>query len=687
MPKTTFTHLRKRMGILPPISNSKFLLLLTSLFISGCIDEPVSPVWDVQLNAPVTNKKYTLMEVIEKDSDSTLKYDATNNLYYADDQPITGIVVEDKLKLNPSVANAQFSIQKLSINPAPFTTNVALSQLGSGFNQSSQGVVVPIPYVKQTVTQNLAPINDFEEMVLEDGTMNLTISNNTTGTCSLKVHGVTIVNVSDNSVVFANTDSIMIIPGESKVISRSLAGKTMRNSLKASLTISTVAGNSKIEPAETIGFSFAMVNLSPSRMKAKIPAQDPYSNSSFFDLDQNSRIKLVTVKKGKLVYTLKNNFKASVNAFFSIPELKTSSGAIYSNTVTLGPDESKPISITDLNGWSLQSTDGSYTGVVKFNVTTAVLPTTTAVEITKSDNVSITVNMDTLVLKRVDGKLKPTQLTTKTTAIALNLGSLKNFTAETILFNKFVLDINLGMSANTKIRLDNATVVGKNNVRTRSINIASTLLNGGGSMQKITIPQTQLNDFINAFVNKPPDSLLITYNATVNPNSDAIIINDADSVYGNSNMEIPLHVGIKGGTITDTTEINIPESNKEKLDNILSGTIKLQIENGLPAEVVFTGKLYDATGNFLMNLPPGSPASITVAAAAVNALGVVSKATNSEVVITLNTDQIKKFVDSKSMIISLQFFTTGGQAVPVKFLTSDYIKVYAAGQLNYRNKP
>lgn len=686
MPITTFTHLKNRMGILPPISIGKFLLLLTSLFISGCIDEPVSPVWDVQLNAPVTNKKYTLMEVIEKDSDSTLKYDATSNLYYADDQPITSIVVEDKLKLNPSVANVQFAIQKLSINPAPFTTTVAISQLGSGFNINLPAGT-PVPYVKRTVTQNLDPITDFEEMVIESGTMALTISNNTTGNCSLYIHDVTIVNVIGGGVVFVKSDSTLLIPGQSKVIEQSLAGRTIRNVLRASITISTVPGTSKIVPSETIGLSFAMANLSPSRMKAKIPAQDPYSNSSSFQLDQNSRIKLVTVKKGKLVYTLKNNFKASVNAFFSMPELKTSSGAVYSNTITLGPDESKPVTLPDLNGWSLQSTDGSYTGTVNFNVTTSVLPTSTAVELTKSDNVTITVNMDTLILKRVDGKLKPTQLTTKTTAIALNLGSLKNFTAETILFDKFVLDLNLGMSADTKIRLDNATVVGKNNLRSKTLNIASTVLNGAGAMQTITIPQTQLNDFINAFINKPPDSLLISYNATVNPNSDAIIINDADSVYGNSSMEIPLYVGIKGGTITDTTEINIPESNKEKLDNILSGTIKLQIENGLPAEVVFTGKLYDSVGTYLMNIPPGTPATINVAAASVNASGVVTKSANSEVVITLNTDQIKKFIDSKSMIMSLQFFTTGGQAVPVKFLTSDYIKVYVAGQLNYRNKP
>lgn len=665
------------------------LMLLAVTLLPGCIDEPISPSWDLQVNAPVTNKSYTLLEAIEKDTKQTLKYDATTkNLYYTDNRPVTAIRVDDKLKLSPSSKEISFAIQKLSLNPASSSTSVKLSQFGGIFSGNSGSTELDIPAIQTTINQNLADIASFKEVDLESGTMTLTITNNTHGKLSIRLDQITITNRLDGAVVFKVTESTIIKPQESKSFPASLAGKKLRNQMAAEITLSTVAGKSTVNSEEEISFGFQMSNLIPSRMIAQIPDQAPFSDTSSFQLDETSAIKLVTVKKGKLVYTLTNNFPTKVTAQFSIPELRTSAGQTYTNSITLEKGEIKPITLSNLTDWSLQSTNAGYTNRVSFQVTTAVPSSGSEyVEISKTNSVKINVNLDTLTLKNVNGKMKATALEPKTTAIALNLGSLDKFTAANIYFKNFLLDLNLGMSAQTKIRLDNAKIEGSNSQTKKTLSIPVTILNGASGTQKITLNQTELNNFLNAFVTKPPDSLYIKYTATVNPAAEAIVINDADSVYGNSTMNIPLDLGISGGTITDTSEVEIPSSNRDKLDNVQSGTIKLKIENGIAADVVFRGKLYGESGNYLMDIPPGTPNTITVAAASVDNNGLVTAPGYSDVTITLNNEQIKKFLDSKKMIFTLNFSTTANGAAPVKFRTTDYIKVFAAGQLNYLNKP
>jgi hypothetical protein len=311
------------------------------------------------------------------------------------------------------------------------------------------------------------------------------------------------------------------------------------------------------------------------------------------------------------------------------------------------------------------------------------------VRISKTDSVGVTVLMSQLTLKSIEGKLKPTPLEFRRTTLPLRLGNLKGFKADSIHFRKFLLNFDIGMTSSVKIGFK-GTVTGRNAARRDSIKIPYKVI-GGGSISRVDLSSADLDHFINSFLDAPPDTLYFDYDAVINPNPSpndpSVSIANTDYVFGESNVAARLNVGIAGGRLTDTSDVNIQQSNKQQLEAISSAAIILTIENGMPAQLQYTGKLYDGAGKFLLDLPPKhspNPSAFTINAAKVNAQGNVIASTTDSITISLTGDEIQKFLESKKMVSSVVINTTSPGAEPVLFKTDQFIKMYGAGKLIYR---
>ena len=684
--KCLFSQRRKNM--FRPVF-SIILLFLTFLY-SGCVEKFIAPSWDVELNVPVLNKSYSLLDVVKKDTSYLKTANSTNQLYYSDSKPFNAIQVDRKLTLNPIETTSKVGLTSIAVT-TPEAQSVGLKPPTW---PSATGFFAILPETRQEVDAEVPTNTSFESAVFETGTLSIAIQNN--NGIQFRVDSVQIIDNRTSgatTVLVRNDTATTIASGATGKIIMNLAGKTLYNKVKVAMFVYTplMTGVTIPDTANTkVTTTFS--NLAPSSVVAPIPAQSPQNMSGAFTLDSESSLDTVKIAEGSMSFTVNNYFNVAMQAVMTVTNLYTASNVPYTTTINVGAKGSQVINIPSLANWSIRS--ASLTSQLGYSVSITVQQSSSAVAVSKTDSATVKVNMSQLILKSIHGKIKPTALSFDTTTVALALNSLKDLTATAIQMNS--LDINFGVALSANMKIDFAgTLTGSNTLgNTASLTIPTTRVNGGGITSTVTLSSTELNTFINTFVTKVPDQIKVVYSGTINPSpssSDpAVGITSSDSLFGKVNIYAPLNVGISGGKLTDTTEINISDENRTNTDKIQSATIALQLSNGIAAGLTFYGKFLNANGDSILSFPPKNSSNtypIVIAPAAVGSTGVVSSATTTSIDITLSGTELDKFLSSKKLVFVLLLSTSGSTPTsppPVKFLSSDAVKIYAAGQLNYR---
>ena len=118
--------------------------------------------------------------------------------------------------------------------------------------------------------------------------------------------------------------------------------------------------------------------------------------------------------------------------------------------------------------------------------------------------------------------------------------------------------------------------------------------------------------------------------------------------------------------------------------------VTVELSNGLPIGASYSGKVYDAANNFLLNLPPDrapNPSEITVPAANVDSNGRVTTPNSNKIEIELNQNEISKFLNGYKVVSTITFNTSGNNGNSVEFRTSDTISIKIYGSVSYKVKP
>ncbi len=667
------------------------------MLATGCIDKPVAPNWDVVANAPIVNKSYTLLDVVSKDSLHLITPTSNNSLgqlYYTQDTAIKPIFVGSQLKLNPISTNSTVALGAIKINnPAPVSANISSTQINSLFVGGSTLAGVPA-FAKNDLVQSMPTITSFSTATFASGSMSLSIKNHLGNNLSITVGQVRILDGSNNTLV-SSSQALTLQYDQTGVITIDLANKTLVSDMKIEVNISSTGSTqSVIIPTDAaLNITAQFVSLDPQTVTAVVPQQDPKSfNGSFpIDNDPNSAISKIVISKGVLHFSIKNNFKVPLTIKINLTSLITPNG-VFTYTAKINGNSTATVD-TNIAGWTINP--NTLTSSIDYNGTATVLATSSPVQLAKTDNVAVTVNMDELTLTSLTGKIKTTALTPSYKTIQVSLGNLKNFNATTINFKNFGLTVPVGASPSLKLGFS-GTITGYNKTTQGTISIPLTTLPGNGVIQKLTFDQTQLDNFINKFYNTPPDSLRIDYAPVINPNPQATDapgqITSQDSVFGKVSIYTPLNVGVAGGKLTDTVLININNSNKTQLDQIGSVTVNLVVSNGVPAKVLFSGTLYDEFGHYMMPFPPvhaPNPTEVLIPAATVDTSGFSNpnKPGTTTITLQLTGTEMQNFINSKKMIMVLKIDTALPSASPVSFRSIDAISVKASGSINYTVKP
>ena len=664
-----------------------WLLLPAAMLVKlGCVDVPkdlVMPKWDVDLTVPIKSSTYTLMDAVKKDT-SKLKYyrDQTNYglLYYSDARRINSVTVGDNLNVSSFSTGASVAIGSIQISsPQPVNLTVYPSDLGL-----PDGTYPFHSISNQSISKSFEISQEFSSVTVNTGTLDLKVANSFP--VAIVLNRIVIKN-QDNSILIDDQPQYSIPSPGSKDFLYSINGKTVSGTLKIELTMSSPGSGSNpvvINSGTNLAFSAQVQNFTFSKVTAKIN-QNSFNINDSFVFDDSTFVQSAVIDRGSLSITANNNIDLDLTATLTVPSLKTPSGAPFTQVINLArKEQNKVIQLQNLSGYTLADPSGALTNSIQYSISVSTSGSTDFRTINSTDNVSASINISNLYFRSFTGKIKPTALTINDTSIDLNLGEIEDkLLVNQIDFENPSISLRLSKSTNVPVSFS-GQLTGKSSTTTAQLNIPVSTLGAGETV--ITLNSSQVRNFIKSFSGKLPTTILVKGQGVVNPTYTTATIASADSVYGTAQIEFPMKVSITGGSIKDSSNVDLSDNDRTEMKKVNGGSLVLEIQNGIAFDASVSARLYDASNNFLTNLPPAHAPNNTlihVQAATVNAQGQVTAPAVTKITFAINKDDVDRISQSSYIKTEVSFYTAGNNGVPVAFKTSDAITIKAYGTLNY----
>jgi hypothetical protein len=664
-------------------------IVLLSIILYSCgISEPKSPRWDVALNVPIAKKNYTLFDIIEKKSSVISHYtDGTNAglLYYSDTKDLDQITIKNELTIDSFSDVNSKEMGVISIASDSVQTSAGFEWCGISASAGDQKI---IPSVNNaSLNKEFNSVEQFSSATVESGLMDIEIINNFPSPVTLVINNIKINNAQSNELIVEYNNSVSIPPLQ-KVRLNDLAivtGVEVKNSLKLTCSISTSGsgGQTITLPSSSLTVKAVLKDVKVTKAVAKIPTQNPVVINGSAKIDdaasQPTKYQTVKLESGLLNFSVTNNFAVDAKATITIYNLKKEDGTMFSTSEVVSRNSSKEIfNNYSLANYSFVSSDGSATNVVSYKINFEPLASDDFRTVKSTDKTSGNISFSNLEAKEFTGLLKPTSVEQTRSSVSLDLKDLKNkLQFKELNLSNPVIELRLKPTAQMEFSI-NGKLEGKNSKGEKAtMTLTSRTLYNKTKISTndsvLTLNADSLTNFFKKF-SELPDSLIVYAGGIVNPDYKTISIKNSDVVTGKSKIEIPLEFGISGGEVWDSVEVDLSDDDRDKIKDMNSLDVKLNINNGIPARLSFIGKLYDEYDNFLNYFPAKNNAADTVK---------VSSTSNQEILITIENGEPEKISRAKYMRIYLKFDTNGENNSSVKFKTDDVIDISASGLLNY----
>ena len=391
---------------------------------------------------------------------------------------------------------------------------------------------------------------------------------------------------------------------------------------------------------------------------------------------------------GNFDVNFSNNLDLNINISLKIDNMKKPDGSVYSQTVSLGRKEkNKHLTISSLQGWSIVTlTPGQPTNKLNYTATVSVPATSDARTLNKDDDVSVNVNVTNLKIQDVKGKIKLTSFDISSTNFNIDLGDVKDkFTFDSLNIKNPAIFLHLNSSVGIPVSF-NGIITGANNNEQRSITVNEELAISS-TEQVFDLRNFGLKDFINGFHNSFPSSFSFSGSGIVNPNYGIGSVTKDDSVTGFIDTQLPLDIGIAGGTFRDTMTVDSIEISDSDIDAINSVFLTVEIDNKIPAKLSAKATVLDKNNLPLFTIPPSyNPISeILISAAGVDANGFATTAVPTVQTIELKGADAQTFLRNRTIAVNLKLLTPpDGSNAPVKFRNTDQIKVKLYGTADFK---
>ncbi len=663
-----------------------------SFLLSGCFNSPkdfVAPSYNIKLSIPIADSTYTIDDFLGNDTTLTASTDPNilGVLFYHQTDDITTFTVSDNLKIDDFSSSTSQSIGSVKIdNVTPIVTNIALSD----WTPFSGGQTVVVPALPSaSSTQDFTTISQFESAVFETGILTLTFTSNLP--IENDINSLIIRNKADGSIVIQSSTVIVIPANGSNQVTYDLAGITFKNQVEIEVLMSSPGsgGNSVTFPQNSgTDITADIGSFTLSSTTAILPAQDDFDVTDVVSIDDSTKVEIVKFDAGVFNVKFNNNLDLDININLQINNLKKPDGTVYSKTVSLGrKEQNKNVSISSMKDWSIVTlTPGTPTNNLNYTATVSVPGTSDARTLKKEDNVTVDVSVTNLKINYVTGQIKLTSFNIDQTEFNIDLGDIKTkFTFDSLNVNDPQITLHLNSSVGIGVSF-NGTILGRNNTDERSLSINSVI--SANSNQVFDLRNYGLKDFINGFHTSFPSSFTFTGSGIVNPDYVIGSVSKDDSVSGFIDTQLPLDIGIAGGTFRDTTTIDTIEISDSDINGINSVFVTLNIENKIPAKISAKATILDKNTKVpLFDIPASynSISEIIINPAEVDNNGFAIAAASTIQTIELKGEDARSFIRNRTIAFNLTLLTPPeGSNAPVKFRNTDQIKVRISGSIDFK---
>jgi hypothetical protein len=683
------------------------IFLSAAVWMQSCnINTPTSPTmptWDVTLNAPLMNKNYTMLDILENKSTSVHHYTDGQNqglLYYSDVKKVDNISFKDKLTIDPFSASSTGAISTISVNPDSISTDINFSWISSSISPNQMRLIPAVNDVFTTI--NFNALTQFQSAKISEGVIDIKITNHFPEPIIITIKNIVLKNSGTSETIAQYNQQVDILPLQTITIQSIplAAGVTAQNQLSMSCRLSANGSSGQLVSVPSSSFTITSVfrNVKVSEATAKIPQQNAIVVNGVLKIDSTSsqpnKFQNVKFDNGLMNLTVTNNLDVEIIVTLTINNLVTPQGSVYSSSQTIPRKQTKSFYSSDLSlkDYSLSTFSGGATNLVSYSVSSQLVAANDYRTIKSGDAVSGIIRFSSISISQFTGMLKPVVLSTIRTAVSLGVKDIqKKLQFQQVSLENSNIQLRLHPTANIEFaingRIEAKNLRGEKSSMTLS---ARTLYNKttiSGSDTVLTLNSDSVKNFFKRFTSLP-DSLIIYTGGTANPNYNSVSVTKNDYVTGSGSIEFPLQFSISGAQYSDSVSVDLSQDDRDNIRNVNSLGASLTVTNGIAASLSLKAKLYDNRNRFLMYFPPATSTQdsiISVDGASTDNQGNATASTSKTITVTARQADAQNISNASYIRVYLNFNTSDNQAV--KFKTSDAIKITASGSTNYHVKP
>jgi hypothetical protein len=655
--------------------------------------EPVAPSWDLPLTLPLANRTHSLSEIVSRDT-SMLRAGAGGIVEYRAHMQAPATPIGDLLSFRPPDTTAVIRLGTFAVATPPMTMPLVVPWL-------PPGATVPVPDTTTVLPALPVDVPTFETVTFATGTITLTMTNHLP--VEVDVPGTVTLTDNDGRTLARFTFPPGLVPPNGTASATDdLAGKTTGHELVMNGLLLHTPGSTTpvvIPPGDHLTLTLATSGTRARRASlAQIPPQRLADNDSAdLALDDSTLVEEARFSSGRLHVDVTSHIALPLVFRFRIDDLYRTSGGrqvVYEDSIALQAGASGGTEIR-LTGCTLRSSDGSLLRSLR-TVTTVALQQGQSVTIADTDRVEVRLTTpEAPVIDSAVGVVRPTWLDVNV-PVAVDFGELPTRFAGQI--NIPAASLGLSTAVSFGFPMDLYVVIGA-----RTAANTWTYLSVPGTQKRIqpgagsvTFDTSEVGGFLSAFSGELPDTLYLLGQVLVNPPeaylptlAGAGSFGRHSAFQGAITLDVPLMLGISDGTYRDTLAIGDTTGDgagdfrvdRDRLHNVQSGRIYVDIDNGLPMAMTMQLQLLNGAAAPLLTLPRAGE-QIGVPAAQVDAQGNVTVPAFRRSTIVLNTSDVRQFDPASALAYALFFATPPGGAA--RFRVSDYVHVRVWSTLSYR---
>lgn len=643
--------------------------ILAALLVSGCsIEKPESPSWLTTWDVPIVNRTYGIDEILDRINAENFLYDSLGNLVFEVTESMDTVGLESCLTFAGTSFDVSDSIGVLEIEPP--VDIIAFANV-EDFLTVDSGVVDPQSF---SYSEPLPAIDRFSWLEVASGTVDLTFFNGLE--VDLDTFVVTIMDESDQHIIGVATYENGLSYLETETQSIDLAGQRISNTLSLGFDGYTSGG--------------VLINVGPQNIVATVSSPGPVTVTA-----ARTEIPGITIgatERGALTDSTMviSSMVASGSIQFDIANYTQIPFTVdlLSDNLTLDED---PLSVSrqiealgvtqvliDLAGYNFTPVDSDGVQYVSVELTASTPPSgPTQYTIRASDSIGVQALISDFTFDSVTGRIRPTAANVDSVVQDLNLpegldqARLTRAEMNLIVYNNSMLDADIELS-----------ISGGGSIIDVTGRIASkSSPEAPPELTVITIAGQELSDFLDP----PPDQIIISGQALLNPDYLIATVIAGDCFYGQAEIYSPFSLALSD-TVSVDLEITDSEINPDSRpynfqETFRYGAIDMNFENHFPLGVsmmLYIGTVGDSSIY-------GHPATLvlgpySVEAGTTDSNGYVIQSTITSIADSLDGSQLSIF-DRDTVYIGqiINLLPTDPDGVQVR--GSDYIDISARARI------